>query len=235
VTDVSGMFAYASAFNQNLCSWGLIAPAFVTVVSCEGCSTMFTNSGCQTQDSPNSTNLAAGPWCQACLATSSPTMQPNSSSTLTPSPTMAPTAQPTPSPTQSPYPTLTSSPTIEYTDLVLDGPPLEIPFLSKGHVIIFLLASVASVTAITCESLADTGGIDLILFAHGQFSPGYTTETGVGFRGIVTLTTVQETADVYLFVHAFAETSNAEISCCTGQVLVFDFPNVSVYFAYFSS
>jgi surface protein len=65
VTEMYGMFHSATAFNQDLCSWGQNVIAFDEFFGF----TMFEGSGCPITDSPDSSNLAAGPWCQSCYPT----------------------------------------------------------------------------------------------------------------------------------------------------------------------
>jgi hypothetical protein len=55
------MFADTDVFNQNLCSWGARVPASIDV------GFMFLRAGsCPVTDSPDSSNLSAGPWCHVC-------------------------------------------------------------------------------------------------------------------------------------------------------------------------
>ena len=60
VTDMSGMFRYARSFNQNLCDWGEIVPTSVIVTD------FAVGSGCPQTTSPDTANIALGPWCHEC-------------------------------------------------------------------------------------------------------------------------------------------------------------------------
>jgi surface protein len=60
VTDMTEMFLEASVFSQNLCSWGEKVQNKLEAAS------MFTNSSCPVQVSPDVTNSSQGPWCWDC-------------------------------------------------------------------------------------------------------------------------------------------------------------------------
>jgi surface protein len=111
----------------------------------------------------------------------------------------------------------------EHTSLVLDGPPFEMLFLSENAVINFQLTDIASNAAVACETKADNGNIDLCMkegkrptiFTSFDIA-GLEASYNCGSNEHVSLTT-QETADICIVAHAFSETSNAAISCCTRQ------------------
>ena len=65
VVDMEFMFRLSS-LNQDLCAWGQRLPATGVSVT-----DMFLGTDCPSMTSPNAGNLAVGPWCYVCNATTS--------------------------------------------------------------------------------------------------------------------------------------------------------------------
>ncbi|MEM7362196.1 MAG: hypothetical protein AAF335_04265 [Bacteroidota bacterium] len=60
VTNMNGLFYFASSFNQGLCAWGQKATPQTKVYD------MFVSSACPTTSSPDFTNDPPGPFCLDC-------------------------------------------------------------------------------------------------------------------------------------------------------------------------
>jgi hypothetical protein len=114
---------------------------------------------------------------------------------------------------------------IEFVTLVLHD-AFEIPFLSSDSEINFVLHSIAPGTAVTCETKADNGDLDLYAkegerpitdFHESDDVPNQEGSYGEDSNETVTLTTL-ETSNVFVVVHAYlVATHNATIACCIGE------------------
>jgi surface protein len=203
--DMFRMLCKAFSFNQNLCGWGYQR---IPALSIYDWFDMFHRSGCAVEADPNALNSSEGPWCHIC----------------------SPAA---------------SIPEPRYTILVLDGPPLEIPFLCKNATVDLKLVNVPF-TSVTCQTNANNGDIDIYMKQNGRvklvpFLPGcevmreqcsstspHSNETVKLHMFARPMEYPHGVHDIYIVLHAFSQTANTSIICCSGSDPCFSFEHAEL-------